>query len=203
MDRPKVLLVDDEPALLRGLANALRREPFCVLTAPSGAAALEVMAAQAPQVVVSDQDMPGMTGAELLGAIARRHPETMRMMLTGRGDLSVAMRAINEGEVFRFFTKPLAATALAAAIREALSILAAAPPTPEPLVERRSVARLAALEESVPGITRLDTSGTGAIVVRATDEDVAALVARAVEQLPAPKGGARAGSTGRTTEAGR
>lgn len=186
MSEPTVLIVDDEPELLRGLQNALRREPYRVLVATGAESALALVEQTGPQVVISDQDMPFTSGTELLRAIARRHPEIVRMMLTGRGDLGVAMRAINEGEVFRFFTKPIAKDVLGAAIREALAF-AAARKLEAPLVARRAQAEIEALEEATPGITHVATSRTGAIVVAPTDDDVAALVAAAVERMPQPR----------------
>ncbi len=104
--------------MLTSLSRALRREPYCVLTASSGATALGLLAEHPVDVVVSDHDMPGMNGTSLLARVRERYPQTVRMMLTGRGSLDVAIRAINDGEVSRFLAKPIHAGELSLAIRE-------------------------------------------------------------------------------------
>jgi response regulator RpfG family c-di-GMP phosphodiesterase len=101
-----VLFVDDEPAILRSIARALQGSPFDVLTAQSAAAALALMRQRRVDVLISDIDMPEMTGLELLTLVRREFPSTLRMLLTGAGTMDRALEAINEGEVHRFFTKP-------------------------------------------------------------------------------------------------
>ncbi|MFN8546228.1 MAG: response regulator [Candidatus Binatia bacterium] len=115
-----MLLVDDDPALLGALRRALRREPYEILVASNAPEALATLAARRIDVVVSDETMPGMTGTELLARVHASHPHTIRMMLTGRGSLPLAVRAINRGQVHRFFAKPCDPTDLASAIQQAL-----------------------------------------------------------------------------------
>lgn len=105
-DRPRVLCVDDEPKVLEGLKLHLRRQ-YDVHIATSGQAALELLAREGPfAVVLSDMRMPGMDGAALLGQIRQRYPDTVRMLLTGQADLDSAIAVVNEGQLFRFLTKP-------------------------------------------------------------------------------------------------
>src|SRR5687767_15124238 len=93
----RVLLVDDEPDNLE-LLRAVLDEDHEVHTAASGAQALAMLErVDGFALVVSDQRMPGMTGIELLSEIARRWPQTVRMVLTGYSDLSPIVSAINEG----------------------------------------------------------------------------------------------------------
>lgn len=117
--RFRVLLVDDDEAAL-ALAAALEDAPYEVLTARSAAEALGVLEREDVQVVVSDEWMPGMRGVELLSQIAREYPYIVRILLTGDPQLDAAVRAINEGEIFRFLTKPCSSSTLDAVIREAL-----------------------------------------------------------------------------------
>jgi DNA-binding NarL/FixJ family response regulator len=112
-------LVDDDEAAL-ALAAALEGAPYEVLTAKSAAEALEVLEREDIQVVVSDEWMPGMRGVELLAQVAREYPYIVRILLTGDPQLDAAVRAINEGEIFRFLTKPCSPATLDAVIREAL-----------------------------------------------------------------------------------
>jgi len=112
-------LVDDDEAAL-ALAAALEGVPYEVLTAKSAAEALELLEREDIQVVVSDEWMPGMRGVELLAQVAREYPYIVRILLTGDPQLDAAVRAINEGEIFRFLTKPCSPATLDAVIREAL-----------------------------------------------------------------------------------
>jgi DNA-binding NtrC family response regulator len=101
----RILCVDDEPAILRSLQWLLRRR-FEVSVAPGGAEALALLRDGDFDVVVSDQRMPGMSGAELLREVRRLSPRSMRILLTGYSDIQAILRSVNEGEVFRFIHKP-------------------------------------------------------------------------------------------------
>jgi len=116
----KILLVDDEPAVLQGYQRLLRGE-FNVDTAVGGTGALIALEKNGPYaVVVSDMRMPQMDGVELLRKIKTLSPDTVRIMLTGNSDIQTAVKAVNEGNIFRFLTKPcekeLLATTLTAAL---------------------------------------------------------------------------------------
>jgi response regulator RpfG family c-di-GMP phosphodiesterase len=102
----KILMVDDEINVLSGYQRLLRYE-FQIDIAAGGAAALTAMDATGPYaVVVSDMRMPEMDGARLLSKIKQLAPDTIRIMLTGDGDIHNAVSAVNEGSIFRFLTKP-------------------------------------------------------------------------------------------------
>ncbi len=102
---PCVLFVDDEPRILNTMRILFRRS-YNVLTATSGAEALELMRQHAVDVVVSDQRMPEMTGIELLRQARELRPNAMRVLLTGYSELNAIIGSINEGEIFRFVSKP-------------------------------------------------------------------------------------------------
>lgn len=119
MDRPRVLLVDDEPAVLEGLQLVLRKQ-FDSVTATSGPAGLERLGEGPPfVVVVSDMRMPGMDGAAFLARVRLRQPDATRVLLTGYADLTSAIAAVNDGQIFRFLTKPCPADTLIAALKSA------------------------------------------------------------------------------------
>ncbi|MHC8383409.1 HD domain-containing phosphohydrolase [Pseudomonas sp. LB3P14] len=105
-DKPKVLLVDDEESILNSLRRLLRGQPYEVLLATSGAQALEIMKQQRIDLVMSDARMPNMDGATLLAQIQQRYPDTTRIMLTGYADPSAIIKAINEGQIHRYISKP-------------------------------------------------------------------------------------------------
>ena len=104
----RVLIVDDDAGVLAALTRLLRTSQIAVLTAGGGERALAVLEAEAPaiSVIISDYDMPGMNGVELLRAVRLRWPAVVRVLLTGRADLPTAARAVNEGQVARLFVKP-------------------------------------------------------------------------------------------------
>ena len=104
--KPTVLLVDDEESILNSLRRLLRGQPYDVLLATSGAQALEIMAQQPIDLVMSDARMPNMDGATLLALIHQRYPDTVRIMLTGYADPSAIIKAINDGQIHRYISKP-------------------------------------------------------------------------------------------------
>ena len=101
------------------MQRLLRHEPCQVLTASRGTEALELLANDAAQVVVTDQRMPEMNGVELLSVVRERHPDVVRMMLTGYTEMNVAVEAINRGEIYRLITKPWNDEELKATLRQA------------------------------------------------------------------------------------
>jgi response regulator RpfG family c-di-GMP phosphodiesterase len=104
-EKPTVLYVDDEPNNLQSFKASFRRQ-FNVLTAESAAEARKLLAANKVHVIVSDQRMPQTTGIEFFASILEEHPEPIRMLLTGYADIQAVIDAINQGQVFRYFSKP-------------------------------------------------------------------------------------------------
>lgn len=104
--RPTVLLVDDEESILNSLRRLLRGQPYDVLLATSGAQALEILAQQPVNLVMSDARMPGMDGASLLAHVRERYSATVRIMLTGYADPAAIIKAINDGQIHRYISKP-------------------------------------------------------------------------------------------------
>lgn len=115
-DKPRILCVDDEPNILEALALTLRRR-YDVVLAASGAAALDLLARdKSIVVVVSDMRMPQMDGATFLGKAREIAPDATRMLLTGHTDVEPAIKAVNDGQIFRFLTKPCPPPQLLAAL---------------------------------------------------------------------------------------
>jgi class 3 adenylate cyclase/CheY-like chemotaxis protein len=104
-EKAAILYVDDEKANLDVFMSAFRRY-YHVLTATSGADAIEILRQQEVAVIITDQRMPDMTGVEFLQLIISDYPEPVRMLLTGYSDADAVIKAINEGHVFRYITKP-------------------------------------------------------------------------------------------------
>ncbi len=120
--RPKsdarVLCVDDDESVLSGIGIYLRRQ-FHFYTAMSGAEALELIDKEEEfSVIVSDMRMPGMNGAEFLEKARTVSPRSTRLLLTGESSHKDAIAAINDGQIFRFLTKPTPPKTLMTAIEE-------------------------------------------------------------------------------------
>jgi EAL domain-containing protein (putative c-di-GMP-specific phosphodiesterase class I) len=122
---PTVLLVDDEVEILSGLVRSMRHEQFRTVAATSATQAQMVLSDNHVDVIVSDEDMPGMRGGELLALVRRQYPDIARIMLTGRASLQTAIDAINDAAVFHFHTKPCHPRELANTIHAALTSPAA------------------------------------------------------------------------------
>ncbi|MBI1316103.1 response regulator [bacterium] len=120
-ERIKVLYIDDEVENLRSFKAVFRRE-FDVEVAESGAQGVTVFETLRPDVVITDQRMPGMTGIELLEAIQKINSAPIRMLLTGYSDISAVIDAINRGQVYRYLTKPWNEGELRNAIHSAFEV---------------------------------------------------------------------------------
>jgi DNA-binding NtrC family response regulator len=145
MPSATILIVDDEQSVLDGLARSLRRPDHRVRTATSPAMALELLGLEQVDLIISDHLMPGMSGLEFLKLVRDRFPDTVRIMLTGHADVDVAVRAINEGEIYRFLSKPCPPVELQVTVHLALEQLALA----------RENRRLLAIVRSRPELTEL------------------------------------------------
>ncbi|MEN9783462.1 MAG: Serine/threonine-protein kinase PknD, partial [Pseudomonadota bacterium] len=119
--KAKLLFVDDEERILNALRSVFRSQ-YNVFTASSGPEAMEFMKRFNPHVVISDQRMPEMTGVEFLRQVKDIAPHTVRILLTGYSDLASIVGSINDGEVFRFVSKPWDNTEIQKTISEAAAI---------------------------------------------------------------------------------
>ncbi|MEO4048154.1 response regulator [Pseudomonas sp. CAU 1711] len=129
MSQPiRVLFVDDEERILRSLALQFRRD-YEVLVESDPLRALERLRGETVQVIVSDQRMPQMSGAELLARARELQPAALRILLTGYSDQQAAMDALNEGGIFRYLAKPWDPREMAETLRQAarLAVQGAAP----------------------------------------------------------------------------
>jgi len=117
---PVVLIVDDEWAIFEALRRELRHEKLKLLYAPGGREALDVLEGEPVDILICDQQMPGMPGIELLKSVSTRHPEIVRILLTGNASMRLALDAINKGSVYKLLTKPCEPEELRTVLREAL-----------------------------------------------------------------------------------
>jgi response regulator RpfG family c-di-GMP phosphodiesterase len=118
--RENILFVDDDSNLLEGYKRQLRKR-FQMVTALGGREGLEIVDTRGPfAVIVSDMRMPEMDGVQFLAEIRKRHPDSVRIMLTGNADLQTAVEAVNEGNIFRFLTKPCSSDTITKALKAGL-----------------------------------------------------------------------------------
>ena len=155
--RPIVVCVDDDPDILASVARTLRRDALDVRTTLDCEEALSWLAEQPIAVLVSDYEMPQMTGGQLTGRAKRIRPETVRILLTGKRTLETALDGINQGEIFRFIPKPFDNDGLrrdvAAAVERNQELLALAGDRQR---RQRGERLRTELEAEYPGITRID-----------------------------------------------
>ena len=122
MSKKRILFVDDEPLILQALQRMLRsmRDEWEMEFAEGGGQALERMAQIHFDVVVSDMRMPGMNGADLLAEVMKRHPHTVRIILSGHADKELILKCI--GSTHQYLAKPCDAEALKATVRRASAV---------------------------------------------------------------------------------
>jgi response regulator RpfG family c-di-GMP phosphodiesterase len=152
-----VLLVDDEPGVLAALRRVLRARGFEVLCASGGQEALKVLERERIDAIITDMRMPGMSGAEFLKASLALAPDAVRVLLTGYADVGSAAQAINDGEVFRYVTKPWDDAALMQSLREGLARRA---------LDRERDASCAAAEERAEHLRAINVDLAAQVAVR-------------------------------------
>jgi len=106
MEPKTVLFVDDDEFVLKSLRRGLTDEPYNTLFTNSGGEALEILKRTKVNVIVTDMKMPEMLGLELLKVVKDRYPDIIRIVLSGYTQVSTLLTAINQGEIFKYITKP-------------------------------------------------------------------------------------------------
>lgn len=162
----RILIVDDEENVISALRRALRKEGYELRFATRPGDALALLREEPSDLVLSDHLMPDMTGLEFLKTVRNRHPDTVRLMLTGHADMQTAIDAINQGEIYRFLTKPWDDTELKVTLHLAFEQLDLE------RENRRLLARvryqdelLKSIEREHPGIGTLVRDAQGAILI--------------------------------------
>lgn len=168
MTAPHVLLVDDEPAIRNSLMRVLADKDYRIFTASNGIQALAILKTQEIDLIISDEKMPYMTGANFLREVRKQYPETVRIVLTGQPSIGSMMAAINEGEIFRFLLKPWNDAELLETVRLGLAQRSSlkegkASSKAAPSDDRKKI--LSNLEQKYPGIRKIDRNADGTITL--------------------------------------
>ena len=179
-----ILIVDDEPNFLESIRRLLRKETYTIRCAKSAAEALDILRKEPIDLVVTDQEMPGMRGTEFLREVREAYPDAVRFMLTGKATLEVAVEAINEGAIGRFLTKPCNPVDLAVTIRLALQNKDLLAEAKRLLTKVRQQDRLLdEMERIAPGISEVKRDREGVIIVDEVSEDYESLMCEIRESL--------------------
>ena len=165
-----ILIVDDEEGIRNALQRSLRKEKYRILQAGDPEEAFAVLRESRVDLIVSDHMMPKMSGLDFIKRVRLQYPGIVRIMLTGHAATDMVIDAINQGEVYRFLTKPWDDTDLRILLHNAFEKLE---------LERENRLLLAAvkkqsdvlskLEKEHPGITELNKDATGAFVIDDVD----------------------------------
>ena len=161
-----ILIIDDDTAIREMMKESFSKEPYTVLIASSADEALSILSQGPVDVVISDEKMPGMSGSELLAVVRKKYPDTIRMILTGHANLDTAIRAINEGEIYRFFRKPCNMIDLAITVRHALQHKAVLEESQRlQKVVKQQYTLIDDIEKQHPGISNVKRNADGAIIL--------------------------------------
>jgi len=166
MSKGTILLVDDEENVINSIRRSLRKEGYQILSCTNARQALELLQTEDVDLIISDQRMPGMSGMDFLIQAKKLRPHTIRILLTGYSDMEVAIKAINEGKLFRFLSKPWDDTELKVTILNAMKLR-------KILIENRNLMAqvqkqqdyIQSLEARYPGISQVKRDRTGAIIL--------------------------------------
>jgi DNA-binding NtrC family response regulator len=171
-----ILLVDDDDAVRASLRRVLKREKYEVIEASSGEEGLAVVKSRPVDIVISDYQMPTMTGLDFLRAVLVVRPDVLRILLTGNADLDMAVRAINEGLVYRFLQKPWNQLDVTVMLRLALNHQESERRNARLLdIVKRQARFLERLSRDQPELFSVDRDENGAILI--ADEELALLEA--------------------------
>ena len=171
--KARILFVDDEERIVN-LLRVMFRSQYEVLTAQDGASALAILRRERVDVIVSDQRMPGMLGVELLAQACTIAPHTVRLLLTGYADREAIVGSVNEGQIFRFITKPWDHEAIRATLAEAVEVALVQTVPASVAAPPGSVAQVAAPQR--PGVLVLDDDEGDVAAIRAALGDEHPLV---------------------------
>ena len=165
-----VLVVDDQPVMRDMLQKALTRYNYSVHCAGSAQEALVILANEKVDVVLSDEVMPGMQGTEFLTLVKDRFPDTVRIILTGQASLESAIRAINEGEIYRFLTKPCNIVDLTVTVRQAIEQRELLKENQRLLdLVKKQANSIEEMENKYPGISKVKKDSDVAIIIDNND----------------------------------
>lgn len=181
-----VLLVGGDGSALEGVKRALRDQTHHVLVAESAAAAFEALAGTPVDAIVVDTEAPGVPGSDFLRRVEEAAPTSVRLVVAGEPSLAAIMRAVDEGQVHRFFLRPCNAVDVAVTVRHGLErrdLLAESRRLLQAV--RRQAAVLEELDREVRGLDRHSRDPAGQVALSDVPSEPAALLAALESELDA------------------
>lgn len=171
MEKRRIMIVDDDKNILESLSRVLRDPSYELMLCDSAMDAWNIITHEEKpiDILISDNKMPEVDGVDLLVAVRKKYPNTIRIMLTGHSNLADAQAAINHGEVYKFLTKPCDPEDLKLIVKHALAhrdLWTENRRLLDKVKEQEQV--LANLEEEHPGITTITKDESGSIVINET-----------------------------------
>lgn len=171
----KILIVDDEENVRKSMKRCLKEiEHTIVYTAGTGDMGMSIIDNDREiEVVISDHRMPGTPGVNFLMWVRQNYPDIVSIMLTGYANIEIAKKAINEGSVFKFLTKPWDNKELVQIVRSGIDIFHRTKKARELLKNRDEEAQriIEELEREYPGISIVKRDSAGRIIIEDVDED--------------------------------
>lgn len=147
-EESKILLVDDEKDYLNDFFTLFSKK-FNVITAPGGTEALQILEKETVAVVVSDQRMPQMSGDVLLAEVARKYPQTIRVLMTGYADLDAVIQAVNKGQIYRYVSKESPIKEIELVVQQALEKFQLEESNRKLLLAKKKLLRSLAVQENL------------------------------------------------------
>jgi DNA-binding NtrC family response regulator len=148
-----ILLVDDESMITNALSRILRSEGYRVVTTQNPLEAIAILSKQPIDILLSDIEMPGISGLDLVDLVRREFPGVLRILLTAHLTTQSMLRAINEGQVFRYLQKPIEREKFLETLKEATEYLITLRQNETVSQQKQQQERLRAeLEEEYPGL---------------------------------------------------
>ncbi|MEN6669061.1 response regulator [Psychrobacter sp. B38] len=161
MQKPKIAFIDDEPRILRSLKMHFRQS-HDVFTTTDASELMKYVSEHEVQVVISDQRMPDKSGTEVLREVKEASPNTIRILLTGYADLNAVIDSVNEGEIYRYITKPWQNDELKKVVNKATEIAQ----------QTQDIAQEGSEAEDIQNHTALSSNTKRNILVLDDDEEV-------------------------------
>jgi len=166
MTHHAILMVDDEPQVLKAFQRVLRKAPYTLMTATGGEEGLTLLEAREVSIVISDYNMPKMNGLDFLRTVKSVYPHVLTIMLTGQAEMDVAIQAINEAGVYKFIQKPWDDEDLKVTLQRAIESIDLASERDRLLQKVKSRdAILRELERKHPGITHVERDEDGYMTI--------------------------------------
>jgi len=175
----KILIVDDDPDILRLLGMRLQAGGYEVISARNGEEALSMLAASGPALVISDLRMPGMDGLALFDAIHQDNPALPVILLTAHGSIPDAVEATQRG-IFGFLTKPFDSKSLLQQVESALRLGAGASVREDDPAWRKDIITRSPAMESLLGQARLVAASDASVLIQGESGTGKELLARAI-----------------------